>query len=282
MLLKKIIAKKEGLLIDIEGPLVSRIEGGNVYSDALTLLKEFSDLKIALLTNIARKSSRYISKTLSKYGLNFMSNQVINPTKAAINQVLGKEFSRPVRVYLISEGGHYEDIIIFDWIDIVRNEPIDAILLGANRNITYQELNFAFRCILKGAKLVVLGGDLWTYGSQYRDEGPYLMEGAFAKVLEEAAGVKARYVGKPNREIFIEAINFLNLPKEKILMIGDSVKTDIVGACLIGIDAVLIDRVGNKDVELRELLRDISCKSDIYYTRSLGPSSETRKITYKY
>ncbi len=281
MLIRDLLKEKEGLLIDIEGPLVTRIEGGKVYSDAVKLLEEFSDLKTVLVTNISRRSSKYLSRILKKIGLNFSSDQIVNPTKAAVGQVLDKEFSKPVRVFLISEGGHYEDLVMFDWIEFVREKPIDAILLGANRDITYQELNFAFRCMLEGALLIVLGGDLWTHGSQYDDNGPFLMEGAFAKALEAAVGTEARYVGKPYKEIFLEGISRLNVPKDKIIMIGDSIKTDIVGAYRIGIDAILIDRGGNKERELIEQIEADSemCLPKVYYSRGLSPDSEIKRIS---
>jgi len=281
LLIKDLLKSKEGLLIDIEGPLVSRIEGGTIYSDAISLFEEFSDMRIALITNISRRSSKYVSRALNKVGLNFDSELIINPTKAAVGQVLDKEFNKPVRVFLISEGGHYEDLTQFDWIEIGREKPIDAILLGANRDITYQELNFAFRCMFEGSLLIVLGGDLWTYGSQYDDSGLFLMEGSFAKALELATGKEARYVGKPYKEIFLEGISVLGLPKDKIIMIGDSIKTDIVGAYKAGIDAILIDREGNKESDLIEQIEADSevCLSKIYYARKLSPDAELKRIS---
>lgn len=279
-MIKDLIKNKEGLLIDIEGPLVSRIEGGIVYDDAISLLEEFGDLKIALVTNISRRSSKYLARTLKKLGLNFTSDQIINPTKAAVGQVLNKELNKPVRAFLISEGGHYEDLVQFNWIELVREKPIDAVLLGANRDLTYQELNFAFRCILEGSLLIVLGGDLWTYGSQYDDSGPFLMEGALAKVLELATGKAARYVGKPYKEIFLEAISFLGLPRDKIIMIGDSIEADIAGAYKAGIDAILVDREGNKRNDLIEQIEADSevCLSKIYYAKKLDPDAELERV----
>jgi len=278
--LRDVLEKKEGIILDIEGTIISRIEGGHVYKDAKEFIINSEGRPIVLLTNLARRSSKYVSSVLRRSGLDFSSNEIINPTIATVGRILDQEFEKPVRIFLISEGGHYEDLVGYDWIELVREDPVDAILLGASRDITYQQLNFAFRAILKGAMLIVLGGELWAEGSQFGDSGPFLMEGAFARALEEAAGIKARYIGKPNKEIFEEALSKLNLPREKVLLVGDSIESDIVGAYRVGIDAILIDRTRKKEKYLIEHINadKEACLSSVYITDSLSLDSEIKKI----
>lgn len=64
--------------------------------------------------------------------------------------------------------------------------------------------------------------------------------GFFAKKIENFGG-KVIYAGKPNKEIFQQVLNKVkNIPKKRILMIGDTLITDILGANLIGIDSALV------------------------------------------
>jgi len=278
--LRDLISRKRGFILDIEGTIVSGIEGGHIYPDAQELLRFINKDQVVLLTNLARRSSKFVSRALNRFGLEVSPDRIINPTKAAVGRILRTRFKKPVRIFLISEGGHLEDLVQFDWIEFVREEPVDAVLLGASRDITYQQLNFAFRSILKGAKLIVLGGDLWSEGSQFGDSGPYLMEGAFAKALEEATGVKAIYVGKPYKEIFEEALEKLNMRREEILLIGDSIRSDIIGAYEIGLDALLIDRTGKKVENLMKYFeaRLKKRKSRIFFALSLSPQSEIKEV----
>lgn len=279
VLLKDIIEEKEGLLLDVEGTLITKVEGGEPYLDAEEFLFKVRGMPIILITNLARRSSKHLSSVLRRMGLDFSPEEIINPTKAAAGRILDVEFEKPVRVFLISEGGHLEDLSEYDWIEFVREEPVDAVLLGASRDITYQQLNFAFRVILKGATLIVLGGDLWAEGSQFGDVGPYLMEGAFARALEAAANISARYVGKPNKEIFEEALSRLRISRERVVLIGDSIYSDIIGAYRAQIDAILIDREGIKRNKLLEYLkREDTYQSNIYITRSLRLESVLERV----
>jgi len=153
-------------------------------------------------------------------------------------------------------------------------------MIGASRNLTYQELNFAFRLIRRGTSLIVLGGDYWTIGEYLGDKGEFLMEGAFAKILEIAANIKARYVGKPYPEIFKTGLEALGLKHEDVIVIGDSIKSDIFGAYKSGMDAILIDRTGEKEAELIEHIEENAdiCLSRIYLTKSLNLESLVKRI----
>jgi ribonucleotide monophosphatase NagD (HAD superfamily) len=60
-------------------------------------------------------------------------------------------------------------------------------------------------------------------------------------MLEDAAGTKATYIGKPNRYIFDITLGTMgNIERSKILMVGDRIKTDILGAKRVGLKAALV------------------------------------------
>lgn len=67
--------------------------------------------------------------------------------------------------------------------------------------------------------------------------------GSLMKMIEGATGVKSPNMGKPFPELFdlIATENGLqNEPKEKFLMIGDKLDTDIAFGCNVGIDTLLV------------------------------------------
>ena len=58
-----------------------------------------------------------------------------------------------------------------------------------------------------------------------------LTVGAYGKMLEDAAGVKATYIGKPNRYIFDVTLDtMVNIDRDRVLMVGDRIGADILGA----------------------------------------------------
>ncbi|SMF39355.1 HAD-superfamily class IIA hydrolase, TIGR01459 [Tistlia consotensis] len=64
--------------------------------------------------------------------------------------------------------------------------------------------------------------------------------GALAKRYEELGGT-VRYHGKPHREIYGACLSALDgVPSDRILAVGDSLRTDIAGAQTIGIDSLLV------------------------------------------
>ena len=54
--------------------------------------------------------------------------------------------------------------------------------------------------------------------------------GAVIAFLEAASGQTATVVGKPNRPIYDLALQRLGLPRDAVMMVGDTVDTDIAGA----------------------------------------------------
>lgn len=88
----------------------------------------------------------------------------------------------------------------------------------------------------------------------YAQQGGLLRKcaGAFGKKFEDMGGI-VYYYGKPDERVFNKVIDtyFQNIPKNKILMVGDTLETDVLGASRVGIDSVLLltgnGRIFNND-----------------------------------
>ena len=279
MLLRDFISSKKGLLIDIEGTLISEIEYEKAFPDTYLFLEILKQKNFLLLTNLARKSRKYVSRKLSSMKINVPHTKIINPTIVAAI-ILEEKYEKPVKVFLIGENGHLEDLLEFAWIELTDHEKVNAVLLGASRNITYQQLNFAFRQILHGADLIVLGGETWSLGKIYDDEGEFLMEGAFAAALEAATGIKAIRAGKPSEIFFEVGLKKLGLDKHEVVMIGDSLQTDVTGALSYGIDVIYVNRKSRSDEEIIKKLANVKKKSTLYIVNSLNPSEVLKALDF--
>ena len=73
-------------------------------------------------------------------------------------------------------------------------------------------------------------------------------------MLEEAATIKATYIGKPNKYVFEMTLTTMDIEKNKVLMVGDKISTDVVGAKKAGIRSALL-----KTGEFKE--SDLNCDS---------------------
>ncbi len=63
---------------------------------------------------------------------------------------------------------------------------------------------------------------------------PELCAGALTQRYEQLGG-DARWIGKPDPAIYAPVFAMLNTPREKILAVGDALRTDIAGANAVGI-----------------------------------------------
>lgn len=80
--------------------------------------------------------------------------------------------------------------------------------------------------------------------------------GGIARLIEEIMGYKFIHFGKPDIQMFLFAYNDLrqddpNLEKSRILMVGDTLQTDILGGLKFGVDTALVlsGNTAEKDVE---------------------------------
>lgn len=88
-------------------------------------------------------------------------------------------------------------------------------------------------------------------------EGMMIMEGSLAKYYKELGG-EVEYIGKPYPEIFDFALKDYQGDDSRVLMIGDTLETDILGANAYGIKSALIIEGGvSYDNMLKEGLTDI-------------------------
>ena len=101
----------------------------------------------------------------------------------------------------------------------------------------------------------------------------FICAGAIAD-LYAAAGGSVMYAGKPHRPIYEEALRLAETasgksPHERMLAIGDSVRTDLKGAAAFGIDCLFVtagihaEELGGREVPMparwRRYLRPPVC-----------------------
>lgn len=115
-----------------------------------------------------------------------------------------------------------EELITVDYRDIANFEEIAS---------------FIDTCLKYDKILVIANSDLFAIESWKSGAKPILCSGYIGSLYENAGG-KVVYFGKPYPIIFDYAKQFI-FPNEKVVMIGDTPWTDILGGNMAGIDTIL-------------------------------------------
>lgn len=218
-----------GVIFDIEGVLEFQ---GKIYPGAVDTIESLRDRGITLrfLTNSTLKSRESCAEKLKKAGFRTSYGEVITASYATA--VYLREL-KPRSIWVMLEGEGRSEFCEFNQ----DTENPEYVIVGDNRaKFDFEHLNRALRLLLGGAKLVGMIPEL-VDASMGEVE---LNVGSWTKMLENASGVKATFIGKPSPYMFELAFKTMNLGKNEVIMVGDKIAVDVKGARDFGIKSALL------------------------------------------
>ena len=113
----------------------------------------------------------------------------------------------------------------------------DYVVVGEG-SPSMEQITKAHELIEKGARLVATNPDCWCPAGGVKTRPG---AGALAAYLQTSTGQRAYYLGKPNPYMFSRARNRLGAaPEQPVVMVGDTMETDIRGAIEVGLPAYLV------------------------------------------
>src|SRR6202040_1519796 len=124
----------------------------------------------------------------------------------------------------------------------IANDPIHPRYVVVGEGATpFEKLSKAHECLERGARLLATNPDNWCPVSSEKTRPG---AGATSAFLEASTGRRAYYLGKPNGYMFHRArrkLAELALRElEQVVMIGDTMETDIRGAFEAGLQSFLV------------------------------------------
>jgi HAD superfamily hydrolase (TIGR01450 family) len=216
--------------------------------DAVKRLKE-SGRKTFVLTNNSTQTREEIHRNLTKLGFTFDLNEIL--TSSYLTGMYMTEKFGQTSFYLVGEAGLGLEL---EAMGHKASDRPQAVVVGLDRQLSYEKLDNAVRFLLTGAVLLGSYG-----GSVYMSSrGPALSAGPIVKALEYASGTKAVVIGKPSPRMFRLALRIANEKASKAVMVGDQTETDLVGARKAGVHTILV----LTGVETRETIGHSKFKPD--------------------
>ncbi len=117
-----------------------------------------------------------------------------------------------------------------------------AVIGDAGDDLSYRNLDVAFRLVRGGAELLAMHRNPWWL----TEKGETLDAGGFVAGLEFATGRRALVLGKPSPEVFRQAAAELaadlgeHVSRSRFAMVGDDPLADVAAAQRVGLRGILV------------------------------------------
>lgn len=239
------IAKIEGYIFDLDGTIYT---GENPLPGAVQLITKLRQRgkKALFVSNKPLEPRRAYADKLTRLGIPTPPEDVLTSA-----YILGRYLSQNLpglNLYVIGEESlraelsNYglkvvEDLYEQDPTLVIDPRGIDAVIVAFDRTLDYRKINTAYQALVQGARFFATNDDK----ACPMPEGTIPDAGATIAALEYLSGRKVELVaGKPSPLILEVALNRLELPAGKCLLVGDRLETDIRMGVEAGMKTALV------------------------------------------
>jgi phosphoglycolate/pyridoxal phosphate phosphatase family enzyme len=223
--MKTYVFDMDGVLFRMEDPLPGAAE-------TITLLRN-KGCKIYFLTNNSSKSRKDYQEKLARFVIHAEMNEIITSAWATGRYFIERnEIGK--RVYVVGEGGLREELLAVGMRVTPFREDLhfDYVVVGWDRQLTYQKMVEAHRAICDGAIFIATNRD-----STYPDSDGRTLPGNGAAVaaIETCSGITPITIGKPEPYTLELILRLSNTPPRECMIIGDRLDTDVAIGKKVGV-----------------------------------------------
>lgn len=216
-----------GLILDLDGTIYV---GVLAVAGAAQFIADMRARQVRCLfvTNRSNRPPDAIAEQLSGLGIPCMADDVLTSSQALTRHL------KPGSAYVIGGEGLVQQLGTAGF--TFRDEGPDYVIVGIDREFTYQKLKLACRAILGGAQFIATNPDRIIILEDGINPGAGAIVGAIQAVTETPPLV----IGKPERILYDIALEILGMERDEVLAVGDNLATDIVAGEKAGLRTVLM------------------------------------------
>lgn len=225
-----------GLVLDVDGVLWRDTEP---IGDLVAIFERIAarDLRVVLCTNNSTRTPEQYLQKLRGFGVDLEPWQIVT-SSSVLAHTLSARFPAGGPVYVLGEEGLAEALREkgFRPVSDAETAGAVAVAMGMDRGITFAKLRAATLLIRGGVPFYATNPDR-TFPTP---DGLIPGAGALIAALTTATDVDAIVVGKPGPAMIELALERLATPRERSVVVGDRLETDIAAAQAASCPAALV------------------------------------------
>ncbi len=226
---------KKLFLLDMDGTIYldELLFDGTV--DFLSYVKEQGGKYLFLTNNSSRSVEAYIEK-MARLGIATAKEDFLTSVDALV-AYLEKRGYKEKRLYAFGTASFRSQLLKAGFSVTDRlEEGIEALICGFDTELSFQKLEDACILLGRGVDFIAANPD-WVCPTWYG----YVPDcGSVCEMLYRATGRRPVFIGKPQPEMALMAMEAYGYEKSQTLLVGDRLYTDIACGRNAGIDAALV------------------------------------------
>jgi 4-nitrophenyl phosphatase len=226
------------LILDIDGTLLVQDEPVPGLPAFFQTLNN-RNINYVLATNNSTKTTKRLVEKFADFGVNLESDQILTTFDVTANY-LQQRYNAGTSIYLIGEEGFRQTLTeqgfrVLSLAEAKQEKPT-AVVVGLDRNCTYEQLATAALHVRQGAAFIATNAD----SAFPTARGPMASTGAILAFIQTASGKMPEVLGKPHRALFDTALQRLGSQPHQTAIVGDRIETDMMGGKMAGLRTVLM------------------------------------------
>lgn len=221
----------KGYLIDLDGTMYRGEEKIEEASDFIKVLVE-KNIPYLFVTNNSSRKPEQVAEKLMSLDIPATPDHVFTTSMATANYMM--ERKPQATVYMIGEEGLRAALLEKGF--ILTDENPDYVVMGIDREITYEKLTKACLAVRNGATFISTNGDI----ALPTELGMLPGNGALTSVIAISTQVEPIFIGKPEAIIMDQALKVIGTKREETVMVGDNYDTDILAGIRAGMNTLLV------------------------------------------
>ena len=224
---------KKLFLLDMDGTIYLDNDLFDGTIDFLQHVKEIGGRYIFMTNNSSKSVDKYIEK-LASLGIEATADDFLTSTNATVLYLKNKNYKK---IYAFGTTSFKEQLSEagFNITDKLE-DGIDCLCMGFDTELSFQKLEDACILLGKGIDYIATNPD-WVCPTWYG----YVPDcGSVSEMLYNATKRRPKFIGKPQPDMALLAMEKTGYSKEETVVIGDRLYTDIACGVNAGISSIFV------------------------------------------